>query len=301
MPRIDEDITFRKLEALLAYMEARNLTRAADLLGVSAVSVHRALHSLEEALHCTLFRHEGRSLNPTDAAHVLAQVARDVLKSMDDGIRATRLAAGYSASRLRIGSIYSLTTKTVPQIVIALKLRKPELETELLLGSNVDLLDKLRQGVVDAALLAVPPPDPELVSITLFEDDIHFAAPVGSKYAGQTEIDLAACAGERFVSLTEGFATYDGFVEAFAVAGYAPEVAVKVGDIFSLMNLVGGGVGCTLLPGRVRGVFADRVQLIPLQARYSMRQTIGLSLLRSRERDPNLLALAAICRTTATP
>ena len=153
MPRIDEDITFRKLEALLAYMEARNLTRAADLLGVSAVSVHRALHSLEEALHCTLFRHEGRSLNPTDAAHVLAQVARDVLKAMDDGIRATRLAAGYSATRLRIGSIYSLTTKTVPQIVIALKLRKPELETELLLGSNVDLLDKLRQGVVDAALL----------------------------------------------------------------------------------------------------------------------------------------------------
>ena len=164
MLRIDEDLTFRKLEALLAYMEAGGLTHEDQgLLGVSAVSVHRALHSLEEAMRCPLFRHEGRNLNPTDAAHVLAQVARDVLKAMDDGIRATRDAAGYAAPRLRIGSLYSLTIKTVPDIVIALKLRKPELGTELLLGSNLDLLARLRQGVVDAALIAVPSDDPELI------------------------------------------------------------------------------------------------------------------------------------------
>ena len=299
MPRIDEDITFRKLEALLAYMEAGNLARAAELLDVSAVSVHRALHSLEEAMRCALFRHEGRNLNPTDAAHVLAQVARDVLKVMDDGIRATRQAAGYSAPRIRIGSLYSLTTKTVPEVIVALKLRRPELETELLLGSNADLLVKLKQGVVDAALIALPLAEPDVESVALFEDDIFFAAPVGSKYADRPAIDLRDCAGERFVTLTEGFATYVGFVNAFRIAGYAPSVTMKVGDIFSLMNLVSGGVGCTLLPGRVRDVFAHKVQLIPLEARYSMRQTIGLSFLRSRERDPNLLALSAVCRMTA--
>ena len=296
MLRIDDDITFRKLEALLAYMEAGNLARAAELLGVSAVSVHRALHSLEEAMRCSLFRHEGRNLNPTDAAHVLAQVARDVLKAMDDGIRATREAAGYSAPRIRIGSLYSLTTRTVPEVIVALKVRKPDLGTELLLGSNAELLVKLKQGAVDAALIAVPLSDPDLQSIVLFEDDIFFAAPVGSKYAALAAVDLRACADERFVTLTEGFVTYEGFVEAFRIAGYAPSVAMKVGDIFSLMNLVSGSVGCTLLPGRVRDVFPNKVQLIPLDARYAMRQTIGLSFLRSRERDPNLLALAAVCR-----
>jgi LysR family malonate utilization transcriptional regulator len=71
---------------------------------------------------------------------------------------------------------------------------------------------------------------------------------------------------------------------------------MKVGDIFSLMNLVSAGIGYTLLPGRVRGVFGDKVQLVPLKQEYSMRQTIGLSFLRARERDPNLLALAAVCR-----
>jgi pyrroline-5-carboxylate reductase len=72
LPRIDEEITFRKLEILLAFMEAGNLARAAEQLGVSTVSVHRALHSLETGTRCSLFRLEGRNLQPTDAAHALA-------------------------------------------------------------------------------------------------------------------------------------------------------------------------------------------------------------------------------------
>jgi hypothetical protein len=54
----------------------------------------------------------------------------------------------------------------------------------------------------------------------LFEDDIYFAAPVGSRYATLAEVDLADCAQERFVTLSEGFVTYVGFVDAFRVAGF---------------------------------------------------------------------------------
>ena len=79
-------------------------------------------------------------------------------------------------------------------------------------------------------------------------------------------------------------------------AGFAPTVVVQVSDIFSLMNLVSAGLGYTLLPGRVRDVFGDKIQLIPLLPEYRMRQTIGVNFLRVRERDPNLLALAAACR-----
>lgn len=294
--RINEEITFRKLEFLLAYMEAGNLNSAAEMLDVSTVSVHRALHSLEEGMRCTLFRHEGRNLNPTEAAHVLANVAQEVIKLMADGIRATRRAAGYSADQLKIGSLYSLTVETVPEVIMGIKLRRPELKPELVLGSNADLLQKLKQNSIDAALMAVPEPNPDIESIPLFEDDIYFAAPAGSPYTRLDEIDLRQCANEPFVTLSEGFVTYHGFLEAFRIANFSPNVVMKVGDIFSLMNLVSAGIGYTLLPGRVRNVFREKVKLIPLQSQYSMRQTIGLSFMRVRERDPNLLALAAVCR-----
>ncbi|BEP58846.1 LysR substrate-binding domain-containing protein [Variovorax sp. V118] len=295
---VDEEITFRRLEILLVFMETGNLARAAEKLETSAVSVHRALHALESGLRCTLFRHEGRNLHPTDAAQALAEVARDVLRTMSEGIRSTREVAGYSADRIRIGSLYSLTSRTVPRLIMGLKLRMPDLHTELVLGSNADLLQKLRDGAIDAALMAVPEGTSDVESEPLFEDDIQFAAPTGSPYSAQQEINLGACASERFVSLSEGFVTYSGFVESFRVAGFTPNVVMKTGDIFSLMNLVSGGVGYTLLPGRVRGVLPHNVQLIPLQPKYLMRQTIALNFLRTRERDPNLLTLLTLCRTS---
>ncbi|MDE1949890.1 MAG: LysR family transcriptional regulator [Burkholderiales bacterium] len=294
--RLSEEITFRKLEILLAYMQAGSLARAAELMQVSSVSIHRALHSLEAAVRCQLFRHEGRNLVPTRATRVLADVAREVLNAMSEGVQATRRAGGYSSDLLRLGSLYSLTTATVPRVIVDLKVRNPKLQVELVLGSNTDLLLKLEQGEIDAALVAVPDAESEIESIPLFEDDIFFAAPVGSKYAAMAAVDLRTCADERFVSLSDGFVTYAGFVEAFRIAQFTPQVVTKVGDIFSLMNLVSGGVGCTLLPGRVRDVFKDKVQLIPLLPEYLMRQVIGLNFLRSRERDPNLLALALVCR-----
>lgn len=297
--RIDEEITFRKLEILLAFMESGNLARAAERLGISAVSVHRALHSLETGTRCSLFRLEGRNLQPTDAAHALADVAREVLQTMSNGIRATREIAGYAADRIRIGSLYSLTSVTVPAIIMGLRLRKPDIQTEMVLGSNQELLRKLREGAVDATVMGIPEGAGDVETQLLFEDDIFFAAPAGSPYAQQAAVDLGACADERFVSLNEGYVTHDRFLDAFRVAGFEPNVVMKTNDIFSLMNLVGGGIGCTLLPGRIRSVLPRNVALVPLLPRYQMRQKISVCFLRTRERDPNLLSLLAACRSHA--
>ena len=296
---LDEEITFRRLEILLAFLEAGSLARAAERLAVSTVTVHRALHALESGVRCSLFRHEGRNLLPTDAAHALADVAQEVLHTMHEGVRTTRGIAGYAADRIRIGSLYSLTSGTIPALIMGLKLRKPDLQTELVLGSNADLLQKLRDGAIDAALMGAPEHQADMESQLLFEDDIFFAAPAGSPYERLEAVDLSTCGDERFVSLTEGFVTYTRFVEAFRVAGFLPNVVMKTGDIFSLMNLVGGGIGCTLLPGRIRGVLPREVTLVPLQPRYRMQQKIALSFLRTRERDPNLLSLLAACRQFA--
>ncbi|MCZ2499265.1 LysR family transcriptional regulator [Xylophilus sp. Kf1] len=297
--RIDDNISFRKLETLLAFIDSGSLGRTADRLQTSAVSVHRALHSLEEGARCVLFLHQGRNLVPTEAALVLADVARDVLKTMAEGVEAARAVAGHAKGRLKLGSLYSLTIQLVPEVIVGLRQRLSSMQAELVLGSNAELLDQLRAGALDATLMALPALEPGIVSIALQEDDMFFAAPLGSPYADRASIDLRDCRDDRFVTLGDGFATQHGFRRAFEVAGYAPNIAMQVGDIFSLANLVGGGVGYTLLPGRVRGIFHHKLQLIALDEPFRARQTIGLSFLASRERDPDLLVLASICRAVA--
>ena len=144
--------------------------------------------------------------------------------------------------------------------------------------------------------MGLPKPSNELQSIPLFEDDVYFALPAGDPKGLRDEIDLREFSEANFVSLSDGFATSESFTEIFRLAGYAPNLVTRVGDIYTLMNLVAGGVGYTLLPGRVREVLGDRVQLVPLSEPYRLRQTISLTFMRVRERDPNILALSAVCR-----
>ncbi|VFT51252.1 transcriptional regulator [Pseudomonas aeruginosa] len=125
---IDEEITLKKLETFLAFMRTGNLARAAAELGTSNVSVHRAIHSLESALRCPLFKHEGRNLTPLESAYVLEERAQKLVQEVLDTVRLTREAAGFSAERFKLGALYSLTVKTVPQLIMGLKLRRQRAE-----------------------------------------------------------------------------------------------------------------------------------------------------------------------------
>lgn len=294
---IDEDITLKKLEVFQLFMKLGNMARVSEALGQSTVSVHRALHSLEAGLRCPLFKRDGRKLIPLSTAYVFAEHAARVLSECETGIRRTREAAGFTSTRLKIGGLYSMTVGTIPRLLVGLKTRRPMLDIDLTLGSNRDLLSKLEDGQLDAIVIALgaAPKPPELLVVPMFEDDILFAAPLGSPYANETAIDLKAVQGETFVSLGDEFATYHDFMHAFDVAGFSPKVGMQVGDIFSLINLVSGGLGYALLPRRV-AEFSPKVQLIPLAGRYAISQNIVLVLQRDRERDPNLLALSAECR-----
>lgn len=294
---IDEEITLKKLEVFLAFMKLGNMARVSEALEQSTVSVHRALHSLEEGLRCPLFKRDGRKLIPLATAYTFADYATRALRECEEGVRKTREAAGFTATRLKIGGLYSLTVRTIPQLLVGLKTRRPELDVDLTLGSNRELLHKLDDGQLDAIVIALheAPRQGELVAVPMFDDDILFAAPLNSPYAQCERIDLQELRGQKFVSLSEDFATYQDFSHAFELAGFLPEIAMRVGDIFSLTNLVSGGIGYALLPGRVAH-FSPQVQLIPLEARYAISQRIMLLLPKNRERDPNLLALAAECR-----
>ncbi len=294
---IREDLTLKKLEVFVAFMRVNHLARVAEEFGQSTVSVHRALHSLEQALGCPLFKHEGRRLIPLDTAYTLSRYATRVLAECEEGIRSVRELAGVNASRLKIGALYSLTLHCIPRLIVGVKLRKAGLDVDLTLGSNQDLLRQLEERRLDAIVIGLDGPAPlrNVIAVPLFSDEVHLAVPADSPYAGETLIDLKDLRNENFVALTDGFITARSFQRAFEQADFRPKIGMQVGDIFSLINLVSGGMGCTLLPGRVAG-FTPRIRLIRLKSQYVTAQHITLLFSQSREQEANLLALAAECR-----
>lgn len=294
---IDEEITIKKLEVFIAFMRLKNLARVSEAIGQSTVSVHRALHSLEQGIGCPLFKQEGRNLIPLEVAFVLLEHAKKIIAECEDGIKKVRESAGIHAAQLKLGSLYSLTLRCIPQLVIGVKLRKIGLDVDLTQGSNSELLRKLEEGRLDAIVIGIDEKfsTKQFNTVPLFSDEMFLAVPADSPYAQLEHIDLKNLREEKFVTLSDGFITAQGFAAAFKCAGYAPRIAMQVGDIFSLINLVSGGIGYSLLPGRIAS-FSTNIKLVKLEKQYAPAQRITLVYAKHRERDANILALAAECR-----
>ncbi|BBL20944.1 hypothetical protein F939_02092 [Acinetobacter radioresistens DSM 6976 = NBRC 102413 = CIP 103788] len=298
---IDEELTLKKIQIFLMFMRYGNLSKTAAEMQISTVSVHKALHSLESALRCPLFKNEGRNLIPLKSAYVLQEHSQKLVQDMITTVNKTREAAGFAAKVLHLGSLYSLTVNTIPNVISGLKLRRGELDIQLLLSSNLDLVKKLKSTELDAIIVALndTTDDLDFERLPMFQDSIYLAVNKNSLLAEEHEIDLSLLKDETFLTLSKGFATRNDSDTVFEKAGIDPKVFLQVSDIFTLISMVSSGVGLALLPGRISSIYESSVRLIPLQAKYQIKQEIGLVFLKSKERDPNLLALIAECRMFA--
>ncbi|AWV86581.1 MULTISPECIES: LysR family transcriptional regulator [Acinetobacter] len=298
---IDEELTLKKIQIFLMFMRYGNLSKTAAEMQISTVSVHKALHSLESALRCPLFKNEGRNLIPLKSAYVLQEHSQKLVQDMIITVNKTREAAGFAAKVLHLGSLYSLTVNTIPNVISGLKLRRGELDIQLLLSSNLDLVKKLKSTELDAIIVALndTTDDLDFERLPMFQDSIYLAVNKNSLLAEEHEIDLSLLKDETFLTLSKGFATRNDSDTVFEKAGIDPKVFLQVSDIFTLISMVSSGVGLALLPGRISSIYESSVRLIPLQAKYQIKQEIGLVFLKSKERDPNLLALIAECRMFA--
>lgn len=294
---LNEEVTLRKLEILCSFVRTGSLVKTADELRLSSVSIHKALHSLESGVGCPLFVKEGRQLKPLPAALYLAEMSMDTLGEIERILKKTKVKAGIETGQIRLGSMYSLTANIIPRLIMGTKIRRPDLDIDLHLGSNEELMKKLSEGSVDAVVIATPVGElPDGVQVVpLFDDQLFFASSEKNK-PKQDSIDLAQYREEKYLTLKDGFATTSGFNEAFKLAGFKPNVVMKVGDIFSLMNMVSGGLGIALLPGRVRALMGDAIVFTPLLPKYEVTQHIALMYLEANESNPNILALAAEAR-----
>ena len=294
---LNAEVTLRKLEILCSFVRTGSLVKTAEELRLSSVSIHKALHSLETGIACPLFVKEGRQLKALPAAVYLAEASMDLLSDIDRILKKTRSKAGVEIGQIRLGSMYSLTANIIPRIIMGTKIRRPDLDIDLYLGSNEDLMNKLSEGSVDAVVIAVPSTNlPEGVQVVpLFEDDLFLASSKKNK-PSEASIDLSQYREEKFLTLQDGFATTSGFYDAFKLAGFKPNVVMKVGDIFSLMNMVSGDLGRSLLPGRVKALMGNTIEFTPLMPKYRVIQRIGLLYLQANESNPNILALAAEAR-----
>lgn len=242
-------MNLRDLGYLVAVADHRHFGRAAEARFVSQPTLSTQIKKLERELGVELVERNPRRITLTDAGEQIAARARVILAEVDDIWSIARRAQDPQSASLRMGLFPTLAPYLLPHVVPHLRERFPNLELLLVEEKTEVILDQLTEGAIDVGLLAMPIDDSLFHVEPLFDEDFVLAVPADHPLAAETgPIDASVLATEPILLLEEGHCLREQALEVCQLAGASERSGFRATSLETLRQMVGAGVGITLLP-----------------------------------------------------
>ena len=294
-------MNLRDLKYLVALAELRHFGKAAEACFVSQPTLSMQIRKLEEELGVALFERAPRKVMLTPAGQDMVQRARRVLAEVDQMKEAARRSKDPEAGVLRLGVFPTLGPYLLPHVVPQLRERFPQLELQLVEEKSDILLQRLREGRLDAALLALPLHDEQLHAQFLFEEPFVFAAPAQHPLAQGDALSIDALTDETLLLLEDGHCLRDQALDVCRLSGAQEKAGFRATSLETLRQMVAAGAGVTLLPAlAVHAPVAQpsNIRVVPFRDPPPSRR-IALVWRKSSAMDGFLLTLADTIGTLA--
>lgn len=257
----------RHIRYFMAVAEERNVTRAAEKLGIGQPPLSQQIHALEDELGVRLFRRTGHGVVLTEAGEAFATDAKRLLDNAQQAITNAKSAGRGEIGQLNIGFTGSAAFNPVVAILIR-KFRQsyPAVSLTLVEGNTAQLLSYLDDGRLDVAFVRLGNQSPAGVAFHhIAVEPMKLVLPTTHPLAKKRKIPLIALAQDSFVLLPrEASPTlHDVIIGACRDAGFTPLMGQQAPQLSSVVNLVAAEFGVSLVPAsvcqiRVEGVvYAD--------------------------------------------
>src|SRR5579862_6030085 len=240
--------TLRQFRHLVALAEHKHFGRAAETCHVTQSTLSASLKELEEVLGAALVDRTKRSVVFTPVGDETVRRARQILDEAEDLARAVQSAAAPLAGTIRLGVIPTVAPFLLPRTLGKLRAKYPQLRLFLREDLTDRLLERLRAGELDAALVALPYELGNLESETLFEDRFAFCCRTDHPLANSPEVASDRMAQENLLLLEDGHCLRNHALAACALPDRAGRAAYEATSLGTLVQMVDNGLGVTLLP-----------------------------------------------------
>jgi LysR family hydrogen peroxide-inducible transcriptional activator len=295
--------TIRQLEYVTAIEDNGTFQSAADACHVSQPGLSTQVKQLEEFLGLQLFERGRKPLLVTPAGREILQRARVVLAAMNELQEAARCLGQPLTGKLRLGVIPTVAPYLLPAVLPAVRRAHPALRLELHEARTLDLVGALDKGNLDLLLLALEAPLGNVTTFPLFEDPFLLAVPKGHRLAGRKRIREADLAGEDVLLLDDGHCLRTQALSICTRAGAADLGDLRASSLATLLSMVAGGSGVTLLPElatRASAILDRDLALVPFSRPVPAR-TIGFAWRTTSPRDAEFAELANLFQPKVRP
>ncbi|MFP3988208.1 hydrogen peroxide-inducible genes activator [Streptomyces sp. E11-3] len=241
--------TLAQLRAFAAVAEHLHFRDAAAAIGMSQPALSGAVSALEEVLGVQLLERTTRKVLLSPAGERLAVRAQGVLAAVGSLMEEAEAVRGPFTGVLRLGAIPTVAPYLLPTVLRLVHERYPALELEVHEEQTASLLDGLQSGRLDLLLLAVPLGAPGVSELPLFDEDFVLVTPLDHWLGGREGIPREALKSLNLLLLDEGHCLRDQALDICREAGRGDvPVSTTAAGLSTLVQLVAGGLGVTLLP-----------------------------------------------------
>lgn len=239
-----------QLRVFLAVAEHLHFRSAAEELGMSQPSLSQALATLEDGLGLHLVERSTRSVLVTPAGQQLRPYARAAVSAMDAVSDAAAGSGGPLFGPLRIGVIPTAAPYLLPGLLPALAAQFPDLRPRIVEDQTARLLDGLRNGTIDLAIIAIPTEASGVTTMPLYSEPFALLVPAGHELAGRDDLPLEALVDQPLLMLDEGHCLRDQTIDICRRVS-APVLGrgeSRAASLTTAVRCVAGGLGVALVP-----------------------------------------------------
>ncbi len=247
-------MTLTELKYIVAVAREKHFGKAAEACFVSQPTLSVAIKKLEEELEIKLFERNATEVAVTPLGEEIVRQAQVVLEQAASIKEIAKRGKDPLAGPLRLGVIYTIGPYLLPDLVRQVIEHTPQMPLMLQENLTVKLLEQLRLGEIDAAILAEPFPDTNLAIAPLYDEPFLAAVPASHPLAQRDDVTAEELKQETMLLLGSGHCFRDHVLEVcpefarFSNDAEGIRKSFEGSSLETIKHMVAAGMGITLVP-----------------------------------------------------
>lgn len=241
-------VSFKQLVYALTVEETLHFKKAAERCNISQSALSTGLKQLEEHLGLQIFERDNKKVLVTPLGQEVLKRAREIMlqiNSLDELAEGIKQPLSFPIS---VGVIPTIAPYLLPKIFPLLHEQYPEAELRIVEEQSHVLVDMVRKGELDTAILALPYAHEGLLALEFWQEDFYWVTLKGDRFSGKKEVTSDELMQSNLMLLKEGHCLKDHILDACKLTDKQAEHGFGATSLNTLIQMVLGRLGTTLIP-----------------------------------------------------